>query len=379
MGQTSAQTASPQPPVLQPRRFEGPLEALGALAHVVRGVPALVRAYRGGVPPARREAVMVAVSRANACSGCTTVHQRWALRAGVTPDELYSIGLGDLAALDHATQSAVVYATERAAQQFRSEPQPDVTTTAQLRLGEKQLEQVDAVARLMSFANLTLNTMTRAVTGRRQGGGPTSAHPVFARVWPVLSSRAMSDDARHDLLANLTGTVVEPGAGDGSNFAHNPATVPSVLAIEPEPQLRGLARRAAQRAAVPATVVDGTAESMPAADNSYDAAVSCLVLCTVPDQARALAELKRVLRPGGELRFYEHVTATDRRRSVQRWLDRTGIRPRLGAGCHLSRDTLSAVRDAGFIIEDYRELDTGVGRLSLPHIAGVARVPLTAQ
>lgn len=317
---------------------------------------------------------MVAVSHANACSGCSMVHHRWALRAGVTREELASIGLGDLAALDDATRSAVVYATERAARRFRSTPQPDVSTIARVHLGEKQLEQVDAVARLMSFANLTSNTVTRVMTGRRHGR-PNAAHPVFARVWTVLSSRAMSDDARHDLLANVSGTVVEPGAGNGSNFAHYPGTVISVLAIEPEPQLRGLALRAAHRTAVPTTVVDGTAESIPAPDNSRDAAVSCLVLCTVPDQARALAELKRVLRPGGELRFYEHVVATDRRRSVQRWLDGTGIWPRLGAGCHLSRDTLSAIRDAGFIIEDYRELETGIGRLGLPHIAGVARLP----
>lgn len=376
MGHTATQRRA-QPPAVIPRRFTRPRDALRALGHVVRAVPALVVAYQGGVPAARREAVMVAVSRANACRGCSLVHHRWALRAGVTHEELDSIGLGDLGALDDATRAAVVYATERAAAEFQSEPPQDVTTTARLHLGDKQLEQVDAVARLMSFANLTLNTMV-GVT-RPSEAGPTSAHPVFARFWPVLSSCAMSDDARHDLLAHLTGVVVEPGAGNGSNFAYYPSTVTSVLAIEPEPQLRELARRVAQRTAVPVTVVGGAAESIPAPDHSCDAAVSCLVLCTVPDQARALAELKRVLRPGGELRFYEHVVATDRRRSVQQWLDRSGIWPRIGAGCHLSRDTLSALRDAGFIIEDYRELQTGIGRLSLPHIAGVARVPELSQ
>lgn len=362
--------------LLRGRCFEGPRDAMGALARVVRDMPTLVRAYRGGVPPARREAVMVAVSRANACSGCTTVHQRWALRAGVTAEELHSIGLGDLAALDDTTRSAVVYVTERAARRFRSEPEPDVTASARLRLGEAQLEQVDAVARRMGFANLTLNTVARPLGGSRPDCRPTSRHPVFAQVWRVLSSRVMSDDARQELLGGLSGTVVEPGAGNGLNLAHYPGTVHSVLAIEPEPQLRTLAQRAAEAATVSATVVDGTAESIPAADDSCDAAVMCLVLCTVPNQARALAEVKRVLRPGGELRFYEHVVAKDQRGWAQRWLDNTGIWPRLGAGCHLSRDTLSAVRDAGFIIGDYREFETGFGRLSLPHIAGVARLPL---
>lgn len=379
MVRTSPRSARPLPSALQGRRFEGPVDALDALARVVREMPRLARAYRGGVPPVRREAVMVAVSRANACSGCTTVHQRWALRAGVTVEELESIGLDDLAALDEATRAAVVYATERAGRRFRSEPEPDVTATARLRLGETQLEQVDAVARLMAFANLSLNTVTGTVRSSRRDRGPTSAHPVFARVWRVLSPRAMSDDARRELLADLAGTVVEPGAGNGLNLAHYPGTVSSVLAIEPEPHLRRLAERAAQKAAVPATVVDGTAESIPASDRSCDAAVSCLVLCTVPDQARALTEIKRVLRPGGELRFYEHVVAQDRRRSVQRWLDRTGIWPRVGAGCHLSRDTLSAIRDAGFVIEDHRISETGIGPVTLPHIAGVARLPLPAE
>lgn len=377
MGRDSAAQIDDRVLTPEPQRFEGARDAFGALARVLGSASVLVRAYRGGVPPARREAVMVAVSRSNTCRGCSNVHHRWALRAGVSAEDLRSIGLGDLAALDVATRSAVVYATDRAARRFRSAADPQLTANARSRLGEAQLEQVDAVAGLIAFANLTMNTVTGALRTSRPQPRPTSAHPLFAKVWRILSSKAMSHEARSQLLAGLEGTVVELGAGDGLNFRHYPSTVNRVVAIEPEPQLRSLAQQAARGLPVPTTVVDGAAEAIPGADDSYDAAVICLVLCTVPDQAQALAEIKRVLRPGGELRFYEHVAAGDRRRPIQRWLDTSGIWPRLGAGCHLSRDTLRAIRGAGFIIEEYCELESGLGRLSLPHIAGVARLPLS--
>jgi SAM-dependent methyltransferase len=108
---------------------------------------------------------------------------------------------------------------------------------------------------------------------------------------------------RRALLAGLTGPVLEVGAGNGRNFAHYPSTVTDVLAVEPEPYLRGLAQVAAGQAPVPVRVVDGTADALPTPDASMKAAVAALVLCSVPDQARALAELHQVLRPGGELRF----------------------------------------------------------------------------
>src|SRR5512142_1019590 len=133
-------------------------------------------------------------------------------------------------------------------------------------------------------------------------------HPVFARLWSLMSRHEPADIRRHrdELVAGLSGRVIEVGAGTGSNFAHYPATVEQLVAVEPEPHLRRQARAAAARARIPIEVLDGVADRLPADDASFDAAVVSLVLCSVPDQTSALAELYRVLRPGGDLRFYEH-------------------------------------------------------------------------
>jgi len=178
-------------------------------------------------------------------------------------------------------------------------------------------------------------------------------HPVFARLYPAVGKameRGGMDQRRQTLLTGLSGIVVEVGAGDGLNFPHYPPTVTRVLAVEPEPHLRRLARDAANRAPVPVEVVDGLAERIPCRDGSADAVVVSLVLCSVPDQAAALREIHRVLKPGGQLRFLEHVRAdTPGLARVQRVLDAT-IWPRLAGGCHTGRDTAAAIERAGFTI-----------------------------
>ncbi|XVV06015.1 class I SAM-dependent methyltransferase [Actinosynnema sp. CA-248983] len=179
-------------------------------------------------------------------------------------------------------------------------------------------------------------------------------HPVFARLYPMMS-RAMERgglaERRRALLAGVTGEVVEVGAGNGLNFAHYPSTVTRVLAVEPEPRLRQLARVGAERAAVPVEVVDGLAERLPVADSVADAVVVSLVLCSVRDQEAALREIHRVLKPGGRLRFLEHVRAdTPGLARVQRVLDAT-VWPRLAGGCHTGRDTLAAIERSGFAVE----------------------------
>jgi SAM-dependent methyltransferase len=191
-------------------------------------------------------------------------------------------------------------------------------------------------------------------------------HPIFARTWAALGSGVAGWRDRDTLVAGLSGRVIEVGAGDGLNFEHYPGTVTEVIAVEPEPRLRARAtERAATRTGI--TVVAGTAEQLPAEDASIDAVVACLVLCSVADQAVALAEMRRVLRPGGELRFHEHVVAHGRAgATVQRVLDRSGVWPHLAAGCHLARDTEAAIRAAGFAISDLRRF--GV----VPHVAGRA-------
>jgi ubiquinone/menaquinone biosynthesis C-methylase UbiE len=207
-------------------------------------------------------------------------------------------------------------------------------------------------------------------------------HPIFARVYERLSvsmDRAGVAELRRDLVAGLSGRVVEVGAGNGRQFAHYPAAVTEVVAVEPEPYLRAAAVRSAAAAPVPVRVVDGVAERLPGADGEYDAAVVCLVLCSVPDQAAALAEIRRVVRPGGELRFLEHVAA-DRPgalRRVQRVVDAT-VWPRLFAGCHSGRDTAAAIAAAGFAVTDLRRFRfpaEGPGSPTSPNILGAAVRP----
>jgi AhpD family alkylhydroperoxidase len=319
---------------------------------------------------------MVAVSKVNACAGCTWVHQRWALHAGISPTDLDAIGAGDLTAVDPGTRAAVVYATDRAERGFRSPVDPGVAAIALERLGRSQLRQVDAVARLMTFANLTLNSLQVARSARTARAARAGrSHPVFAHLWRLAAPRVMTAGQRRELLAGLSGSVVEVGAGDGRNFAHYPGSVTRVWALEPEDHLRERAHRAAADAPVPITVIDAAGEGIPAPDGAFDAAVCCLVLCSVTDQAAVLRELRRVLRRDGQIRIYEHVVAHDRRRTVQRLLDASGVWPALGAGCHLARDTERAVTDAGFELAVRREQDTGVGPFTIPHIFGVAHSP----
>jgi ubiquinone/menaquinone biosynthesis C-methylase UbiE len=200
---------------------------------------------------------------------------------------------------------------------------------------------------------------------------PSVHHPLFARFYTHVLARNEPDEIgeyRDELLAGLSGRVVEVGAGSGANFAHYPSEVAEVVAVEPEAYLREQAEAAAPAAPVNVTVLDGVADALPLADGSCDAAVACLVLCSVPEQASALAELRRVLRPGGELRFYEHVRANSPR--MARWqqiADRT-FWPRAFGGCHTARDTVGAIQAAGFALERHRELQPA----SLPRFLPVA-------
>jgi ubiquinone/menaquinone biosynthesis C-methylase UbiE len=203
-------------------------------------------------------------------------------------------------------------------------------------------------------------------------------HPLFARAYARIAAH---EDARggfenrQELLAGLSGRVVEVGAGIGSNFAHYPVGVKEVVAVEPEPYLRGKAEAAAVQAPVPISVVDGVAERLPLEDESVDAGVASLVLCSVPDQAVALAELRRVIKPGGELRFYEHVISNrGSRRRFQRFMDAT-IWPRMAGGCHMTRDTRKAMEQAGFMVQRSRRFPFPPGAFGIPHILGSARRP----
>ena len=205
------------------------------------------------------------------------------------------------------------------------------------------------------------------------------ARPRFSRMY--LRSAAAAEergatDHRRRLLEGLSGTVVELGAGHGLNFPLYPPEVAEVIAIEPEPTLRSQAETAAKSANVAVRVLPGIADELPVEDASADSAVASLVLCSVPDQERALAEIRRVLRPRGELRFYEHVVPRCQpKRLLLQVIDRSGLWPRIAGGCHPARDTTEAIMQAGFDIEEIERFGFAAQRFEplIPHILGKAR------
>jgi len=203
-------------------------------------------------------------------------------------------------------------------------------------------------------------------------------NPLFARCFDRFFARDLGrgeDELRRELLADLKGTVVEVGPGNGINFPHYPPTVGELVAVEPEPYLRSRAQEAAANADGAIRVVDGTADHLPVADASADAVVIAGVLCSVPDQQAALAEFRRVLRPGGELRFYEHVRS--RRPRFARYQDLVArVWPRLMGGCEPNRETLAAIEDGGFVVDRCRGFGFPAEARAYPvapRILGVAR------
>ncbi|MBS2964919.1 class I SAM-dependent methyltransferase [Actinocrinis puniceicyclus] len=229
---------------------------------------------------------------------------------------------------------------------------------------------------------------------RRTPGAVRREHPWFAAFYSRVSvsmERGGMAAYRARLLEGLHGEVVELGPGNGLNFRHYPAAVTRLVAVEPEPNMRERARKAvhaeqavhaareAQGAQPPGTrieVIGGVAERLPLADASCDAVVASLMLCSVSQQETVLAEVERVLRPGGEFRFLEHVRSLNRVAALgQRALDAT-IWPRLGAGCHCARQTGEAVVASGLelrALDRFRFPPTPLAGPSAPHVLGIAR------
>ena len=189
--------------------------------------------------------------------------------------------------------------------------------------------------------------------------GPAIADWIGERQEPDLAPH------RRSVLEKARGRVLEIGAGTGFNAAHYPDAVDELVITEPG---EGLLRRAERRAAGVgrrAEFVATAAESLPFEDDSFDTVVSTLVLCTVPEPDRALAEVRRVLKPGGELLFMEHVRADDEK--LSRWQDRLERPWRVVAmGCHPNRATLERIEAAGFEVDELR-------RGELPNVPPIVR------
>lgn len=205
--------------------------------------------------------------------------------------------------------------------------------------------------------------------------------PIFGRLYPRMN-RAMEkagiSEHRKNLLTGLTGVVIDVGAGDGSGFDHYPPEVAKLAAVEPEPHLRKIAQLRAGEARIPVEIIDATADDLPFPTAHFDVAVVSLVLCSVPDQSAALNEISRVLRPGGELRFFEHVKAEGARlRRAQRVLDAT-IGPAMCGGCHSGRDTLAEIERSGFQVQKIDRFQFPETPIPIPasqHVLGIATIP----
>ncbi len=174
----------------------------------------------------------------------------------------------------------------------------------------------------------------------------------YSRIARSRAFRRQMDPFRRALTQAARGVVLEVGAGGGQNFAfYDPAITTRVAAVEPNAHMLRRAEVAAQAARVPIQLTQAPAEDLPFADASFDAALATFVFCSVDDPARALGELRRVLKPGGTLLLFEHVRSrAPRWARVQDWL--TPLQRRVAGNCHLNRATGDLVRAQGFTLTD---------------------------
>jgi ubiquinone/menaquinone biosynthesis C-methylase UbiE len=217
--------------------------------------------------------------------------------------------------------------------------------------------------------------MTDTVSTELQVSRPSATWMrIFALVYNPflwLGEIAGMRNLRRAVLGNAGGRVVEIGAGTGLNVEHYPDEVDELVLTEPDAAMRRRLTRRLQRNGRVARIVDAPAERLPLADASVDTVVSTLVLCTVPDPERTLGEIARVLRPGGQLLFLEHVRASSRfLAACQDYL----FRPWRGfaGGCYCNRPTADLMRASGFTVAADDSAWRGMPAIVHPLIVGRA-------
>lgn len=188
----------------------------------------------------------------------------------------------------------------------------------------------------------------------------TEGHPVVARLYDAVMAipeRTMLPDHREFLAADLSGRVLEIGVGTGAMFPYYEGV--ELHGIEPDPHMRAQASERANAAGLAVELSDASAESLPYEDDSFDAVVASLVFCTIPDHEAALSEVARVLEPGGEFRFLEHVRGEGRLGQAH-----DALAPAwhaVAGGCHLDRNTGALFRqDDRFEVLEYEQVSDGV-------------------
>jgi ubiquinone/menaquinone biosynthesis C-methylase UbiE len=198
----------------------------------------------------------------------------------------------------------------------------------------------------------------------------SSRHRLFAALWDRATAHetASMQRARSQVVGHASGRVLELGTGVGTNWQFLPADI-QYIGLEPDPSMAGRANRHAAEQRRSLALIQARAEDLPIAGNSVDTIVVTLSLCSVSDLTAALSEAKRVLKPGGELRFWEHVRPNG---AAARLFDLlTPVWRRVGAGCILNRRTAEAIEAAGFQVH----LDRRFTMAGLPMVLGVATKP----
>lgn len=196
------------------------------------------------------------------------------------------------------------------------------------------------------------------------------------RIFPFFMEKATKTFRREiaELIGLAEGRVLEIGAGTGANLGYYSSAVTEVVGIEPVAAMLEKAQAVVQQVGhdFPVQLQVGDARELPFDDGSFDSVVACLVFCTIPQPELAVAEMQRILKPGGKLFFYEHVAST--RPRVRAWQKRINpVWRKVACGCEITRDTRQLFETAGFQYQQIKDFDhPKVPPLMAPIIAGVA-------